>query len=109
MQNNDWAALLQVKRGQSGSIESGGEISWGSITVIVVKKNIYKSHSSYQWRANGWYMFACLNVWQSRHSDSLALMYLLQGDYDRAIYFAGYFEQSFLMVGDLKIMPDMFF
>ncbi|XP_015748747.1 PREDICTED: DNA-dependent protein kinase catalytic subunit-like [Acropora digitifera] len=34
---------------------------------------------------------------QSRHSDSLALMYLLQDDYDRALYFTGYFEQSFLM------------
>ena len=30
-------------------------------------------------------------------------MYLLQDDYDRALYFTGYFEQSFLMVGDLKL------
>lgn len=35
-------------------------------------------------------------------------MHLLQDDYDRAIYFSGYFERSFLMVSDLKIVPDMF-
>ncbi|KAL9956083.1 hypothetical protein ACROYT_G037506 [Oculina patagonica] len=33
---------------------------------------------------------------QSRYSDSLALMYILQDDYDRACYYAGNYEQSFL-------------
>ena len=102
MRNNDWAALLQVIRGQLGSSECLDEISWGRIRVIALKKR-NRSHYSYQWRANGWYMFVCWYVWQSRHSDSLALMYLLQDDYDRALYFTGYFEQSFLVVGDLKL------
>lgn len=34
---------------------------------------------------------------QGRHSDSLALMYLLQGDYDQASYYAGSYEESFLV------------
>lgn len=34
---------------------------------------------------------------QGRHSDSLALLYVLQDDYDRAMHFAGTYEQSFLV------------
>ncbi|XP_068717854.1 DNA-dependent protein kinase catalytic subunit-like isoform X1 [Montipora capricornis] len=34
---------------------------------------------------------------QGRHSDSLALLYVLQDDYDRAKHFAGTYEQSFLV------------
>ena len=38
-------------------------------------------------------------LFQSRHSDSLALLYVLHDDYDRACYYAGNYEQNFLAVG----------
>lgn len=38
------------------------------------------------------------SFFQSRHSDSLALMYILQDDCDRASYYAALCEQSFLSV-----------
>ena len=41
-------------------------------------------------------------IFQSRHSDSLALMYIVQGDYDRACYYAGNYEHSFLAVSILS-------
>ena len=39
-------------------------------------------------------------LFQSRHSDSLALLYVLHDDYDRACYYAGIYEQNFLAVSN---------
>lgn len=41
-----------------------------------------------------------LFLFQSRHSDSLALLYVLHDDYDRASYYAGNYQQNFLAVSN---------